>query len=1129
MKYPITYQYINALLGSVFADVHTDGKALPAELESSVQRLAVTNVVLEPNTSIDEVYTYYTQFDCRDAKSGAPSMPVSLFTRCSRVKDTVQVAKNTQCVGWSWNAAMLKDSFCETVLQTRFYTDREVDSFTDRKAPAITDSVSIEPLSGEELSDRAIKAIFFGLMTRWKKGGKPICVAVPEGKNYTKYVLSAVAAIYAYFPIRMRAELGFSSYQTAAERNSPRKRSIYLCFVPAKESDADTIFLDGKTSTAGIDTYINRGADNSRLDSFVNYICKLSPDERERLIADIYEIIEGGDSATPEQLDTFSVYRYGELAEAIKLQDKDGPYSELLPAWEHFYAHPDKYPASMIPRLKKHIHEKMSVDDFERHIDDTLKDESSENIFAFFKGIVCFLTDPDNEPYAKIANAKIMDLLDNRLKLSAGDKYIKIKENQPELRAVISRDDVANVAAVYFMQQLEELKDEKGGVILNTAEEYGPFIESVKSILRDCDGLVNTAALLECIGEIKTFRRQLIDEQNSKSSKSDIEKREALETEGYFEFLEKYHAFSVKYTHDEYIIKSLNELEARRQAELEKLSFAQYSALYQQSFGSPITRDSLVAVGAAQFILDDLRRFDEAAFVVDTEGEAEYIYAQILQKLALLKLIHGEERSFEQRILGHSLSCDKALAILGLNSEQLEKSDFKIITELVKAGSYKTRDVVKLLGVYRTLEADTDDYIQLIAAVDDTFEAADDSEYEQSAACIYRAMLSNCGLSAAELTDVLSESITSGQGKSESERMFGLSKWLWIIVKDNRQAWQRDEDYAELQKTKGRLETDLLTLQENYTKLFSENQQLEHGRQTLRDENTELKSKNEALDRDLSILGSEKNRLELEKTQLEAQQDELSEKNRSLKIKVETLTAEKTRLENNKSWLEGEKSRLESEVKELEAKKKELTQKLSGVTDAKASVEKEKNELERKLSDAREQLERIEKESAGRQSQITDLNAELSGAKTAKRESEKSAAALSKALEGAKAEITKLRSDNSSLKQKLRDPASGNHGINLKYIIPMAILGIALILACLFGFMQRNRNVELVRQNEQLVFALEEQTRLLADPENVPIEDAENVAIEDPESETIEDLEGMLGEAPKDSEQTGTESQNIAP
>ena len=233
------YHFINTVVDELYVDKRDDDKLLEPFVQE-IKKYSCNNDCL--TNEIGSTYCYYSLKD-RNA------LPVIFFSKSAKKEKAVSICNFSQCAAWFYISELGHDFF-DTVFNTAFMTEDQVDDFATNKGNMAfedgKDNILALNNSNVSIEKNTLRAIISGVFLRWMINGKQVKIAVPSSeKNYNNFVMRAVKEIYSYFPSIMRIETGFITY-LKPERIKDFQR-ISIVFVPEKEADRETLFLDGST------------------------------------------------------------------------------------------------------------------------------------------------------------------------------------------------------------------------------------------------------------------------------------------------------------------------------------------------------------------------------------------------------------------------------------------------------------------------------------------------------------------------------------------------------------------------------------------------------------------------------------------------------------------------------------------------------------------------------------------------------------------------------------------------------------------------------------------------------------------------------------------------------------------
>ncbi len=528
------YQFINTIKGETYVNLDSDskGREFPPQAIGDVKKYGSLDYFLK--TDINEVLTYF-----KLNRPGNP--PIEVLSKAARKMNSVSVGRFTQCFGWQWESQPPKDAPIdrfEKILNTRFYTENEIDALADsREISEISEQpTGTTPRIELNVKPEAIKAVFYGAMLCWLRGDSAVQIAVPSGVDYTAYVIAAVKKIYSYFPIGLRTEAGFCSY--LPKEKAKELPAIFIGFIPESMKDSQTVFLDG-SSVPAINELI-KGTGLGNLDLFINHICKLEDADRPAFIGKVYADSE--DSGAAIASNNITAIKYTYLGDAIRLLEDIQNGNRDIQQWKLFYSAFDKYPPSMRKDIDDAIHKELSLETLRNSVEGDCEDASTaEDVAAVMKGYDA-LCGKENS-WSDTAWDVMYKLLGTRIHLDSAGMLDFAKNYRKDLGNIISKERVKKIEAHVELVMLRERYVKIRSIDLTKLMQARQALTDAQNLHAEAVQVYETYG----VEEAEQFKRETeelvkeIEEKKTAAENSAGEIIAQLEAAGdYFAALDKY-------------------------------------------------------------------------------------------------------------------------------------------------------------------------------------------------------------------------------------------------------------------------------------------------------------------------------------------------------------------------------------------------------------------------------------------------------------------------------------------------------------------------------------------------------------------------------------------------------------
>lgn len=333
------FLYINTIINEAYYDLPSL-RPFPDGVSRAVH--AATNDSFLDSDRVDSCYSLFTVRSEYDPNA----TPILVFSKSAKQTSSASVGRYVQSVGWQWDENLLRAGL-NSPLEAGFYSEAEVQQMAISRQPIQVPERIPTTLTPMEVhpDPRALQAIMTGIILRWVKGTDPVRISVPRDVDYNSYVFGAIRAIYDRLPLAMRMQAGFCSF-AAGLRNIPK--NIYICFVPEEQADNQVIPLDCSNLIA-VEKALIRGTQRPKWDKFLAYLSTVEPENMPKFLACVNRDAEGGISGMDlgRRLYKMDPKVYLPFGDALILRDLDGTVDEMLPEWNRYLEHPEKFPKSM--------------------------------------------------------------------------------------------------------------------------------------------------------------------------------------------------------------------------------------------------------------------------------------------------------------------------------------------------------------------------------------------------------------------------------------------------------------------------------------------------------------------------------------------------------------------------------------------------------------------------------------------------------------------------------------------------------------------------------------------------------------------------------------------------------------
>lgn len=344
------YLYINAVVKEFYKDLPC-GCPFPAEYQKTLYS-TISNQDCLSNPAVSNVLSFFTL-------RTKGQVPVTVLSSVQAHTNSAAVARFIQCIGWTWNGAMMLRNLDE-VLNAGFYSEDEINETALRGGrfalPRDLRSSRQEiPIS---MSEKVKQAVLTTVLLRWLRFDPPLRIGVPKNVDYNSYVFSAMKQIYQLFPMSLRAKAGFCSYLPSDKNLSD---AISIGFVPEDMADSRTLFLDG--SSPAVCAKLNCSTYSADLDTFIQYIANAPQASLADFFEEIYEDMEG--SGDGEKMALITTRDYQNIGAALNLLTMDGSLEQLIPQWrKRFFEKQELFSPKMQQRIRAQIRETIDPNEF---------------------------------------------------------------------------------------------------------------------------------------------------------------------------------------------------------------------------------------------------------------------------------------------------------------------------------------------------------------------------------------------------------------------------------------------------------------------------------------------------------------------------------------------------------------------------------------------------------------------------------------------------------------------------------------------------------------------------------------------------------------------------------------------
>lgn len=313
--------------------------------------------------------------------------PVIVLSSVQRHGSTASVARMIQCDGWQWNPELLRGQL-DQVLHAGFYTEAEVIEPGKRFALPKDRTISYDDVP-IRMPAKVREAVLTAVFLRWMRYDPVLRVAVPKGVDYNSYVISAVKAMYALFPLGLRAKAGFCSYLPKDEQAA---ETVSIGFVPEEMADSRTLFLDG--SSAAVCQSLCCGTNNKGLNTLIQYLSQSPDAERAAFLDEVFRELKG--SGEGDQLLKIKPNDYAVVGTGLNLLTLDGSLREMMPQWKKdFLDAPERHTATMQSRIRDKIRNAIDPAEFCAMAEESWKRGESD-VFTSLKDYAPFCQ--ENQP-----------------------------------------------------------------------------------------------------------------------------------------------------------------------------------------------------------------------------------------------------------------------------------------------------------------------------------------------------------------------------------------------------------------------------------------------------------------------------------------------------------------------------------------------------------------------------------------------------------------------------------------------------------------------------------------------------------------------------------------------------------
>lgn len=345
---------------------------------------------------------------------------VIVLSSVQRHETTASVARMIQCDGWQWDPELLRGRLNQ-VLHAGFYTEAEVIEPGKRFALPKDRTISYDDVP-IRMSAKVKEAVLTTVFLRWMRYDPVLRVAVPKGVDYNSYVISAVKAMYALFPLGLRARAGFCSYLPKDEQAA---ETVSIGFVPEEMADSRTLFLDG--SSVAVCQNLCRGTNNKGLNTLIQYLAQSPDAERDAFLDEIFRELKG--SGEGDQLLKIKPNDYAIVGAGLNLLALDGSLWELMPQWKKdFLDAPERHTATMRGRIQDKIRDTINPAEFCAMAEESWKRGESD-VFTSLKDYAPFCL--ENQPLKDALWETMLKYMTSRM--SCGEVYQMVTQRERDV------------------------------------------------------------------------------------------------------------------------------------------------------------------------------------------------------------------------------------------------------------------------------------------------------------------------------------------------------------------------------------------------------------------------------------------------------------------------------------------------------------------------------------------------------------------------------------------------------------------------------------------------------------------------------------------------------------------------
>lgn len=666
------YQYIKSIVNEIYTDLPSRFN-FPAECMDEIRKYCLDDSFI--SAGVNDVYTYFM--------SSEQGKPVVVFSKTAKKNTAKSVGYYAQCLGWAWSKELTKQ-IPEDVFGSAYMKETEIDDLGRQNADIskITGRVEFKNI---EVSSEAIRAVLYGVIRRWLIGSAPVRIAVPVNEEYDSYVVSAVRAIYDFFPMALRLRAGFRSY-LPSEQTGLNK--IFIGFIPELESDDGTIFLDGR-SNAAYSKYISDGCGIKSIDRLVEHVAHIPGSERQTFLDEIYEDVEG--AGDPQRISSIGVEAYDPAGKMLAYMEEGQSFANMFPRWMEFLAQQYKFPAHMRNVILNYIEGHLESEQiFNYAAEKFIYEEETKLVRETAKYFVPLCTTFPQFRHviydAVIGRLNNCGFDDSARKLELFEKFANSIIPQ-----IVSYDDLAKLK----VDSLQDDYNQVCGLPLTTPAQADNAIGALKAIL-------SKISPYESYSNGKNFAQEIekrIVELKKKRNSSDMLYYDSLRAiqmaNDYFCKLEEY--FKIE--------NRITELEENQQKQLWKEaraarpeSIPDYQKAFKGRFGCALTLQNLSKLNKnlCKTIIRDLSSFKEVPVKFQKGISADRLNESIVKAEAISDVISENCKvCFEG--LPESLSKSDARWLLELNTDGMSAENRKALSKhlfwLARRGVYSGKDL----------------------------------------------------------------------------------------------------------------------------------------------------------------------------------------------------------------------------------------------------------------------------------------------------------------------------------------------------------------------------------------------------------------------------------------------------